>query len=214
MTAIFMSSSDKHLARAKLLYSEIILPKIRIRKRLVLSNIETVRMYDYFEEIQAAVIIIYSAVESLSNSLIPEDFNIQETKNGMNVNVDKQQIERNKSTSEKLKDIIPAAYKISSPTKFKCWGRFKELEKLRNDIIHLKGTSIQNKIQTKHILAQILDDTIFAKIKAVNDLIKELAKLLPYHIEYPILYNSEPIVPKKINSWNDLGTKPVPDFIP
>lgn len=202
------------MERAKLLYSEIILPRIKVRERVTLSNIETVRMYDYFEEIQAAVIMIYSAVESLSNSLIPDDFSLKETKNGVAVVIEKEFIERNKSTSDKLKDIIPAAYKISSPTKFKCWGRFKELEKLRNDIIHPKGASMQNKIQTKHILAQILDDTIFAKVKAANDLIKELAKLLPYHIEYPILYNSEPIVPKTINSWDDLGTRPLPDFIP
>src|SRR5690606_6291552 len=106
---------------------------------------ETVSLFDYLEHIQTAIITLYSAIESLINILIPDDFILEERNNkGIKEMWDKSAIERWKSTSEKLKVIIPKALTITNPTSYKCWSKFCEFEALRNDIVHIKSHSLQN----------------------------------------------------------------------
>src|SRR5690606_6116044 len=139
--SLFINAYHREFDIASSIYQEVIKPKQSEHFRFQISENDTVRMYDYFEHIQAAVVMIYSAVECLTNVLIPDEFTISETnKEGTNIIRDKSYIERNYSTEYKLKKIIPKALNIQNPSTFKCWSKFTELAKIRNNIIHMKSS--------------------------------------------------------------------------
>jgi hypothetical protein len=208
ITAIFLSVFEKELAKAKALYKKLINDKKSKRERFELTEIETVEFYDYLESIQLAIVALYSAIESLTNVLIPDDFEYEHLKpNGVKETWNKSAIERWKPTREKIKEILPKALAIKSPSTYKGWSKFLDFEDLRNDIIHIKDSSLKNKENDKKIIGKLIDETVFSKINSAYDLIKELSLAIPNHAEfyeYPILNNSEPLVPIKIKSWSDL----------
>lgn len=205
LTSLFMSASDKALTSAKEIYNQLIKPKQSIRERLVFTEIETGQLYDYLEYIQTAIITLYTAIESLANVLIPDDYMFTEEKNEKTIVWNKEKIERSKSTQEKIKKIIPDALKIISPTTLRCWTRFTEFEKLRNEIVHIKTSSLTNKEADKKIISKLINDSVFNKMNAGRELIKELAELIPHHYEYPILRNTETLIPIEVRTWSDTG---------
>jgi hypothetical protein len=206
ITSIFLSVSDKEFQKAKIIYNALIKSKETSRKLHVFSDEETVMLYDYLEHIQTSIIALYSAIESLVNSLIPDEYEYEQN-NGKGVKEvwNKNAIERWKLTKEKLKDIIPKALNITSPSNYKCWTRFTQFEELRNDLIHVKSTSITNVDREKKLIGILISDSVFTKLNAGKDLIKELSKAVPHHYEYPILNDTEPLIPIKIASWDDLN---------
>lgn len=205
LTGIFLSVSEKELDKAKVIYKSLIASKQSIREKIVLTEKETSDLYDYFECIQTTIVTLYSGIESLINVIIPEDYNFQETINGEIKTWDKKEIERWKPTKDKLKIILPDVFDIRPPTEYKCWSRFVEFERLRNDIIHVKTDTLSNKEADKRIIGFLISDSVFAKIKAAQELIKELTKNIGFHYEYPILNNSEKLEPIEVDTWSDTG---------
>ncbi|MEZ9823321.1 hypothetical protein AB4238_22310, partial [Shewanella sp. 10N.286.45.A1] len=96
--------------------------------------------YDFLEEIQTSIVFGYKAVESFCNTSIPEEY-IYKKKNSKGVieHYGKEQIERWISTSEKVSSILPDVLDVDSPNKESFWSDFKNLERLRNEIIHSKS---------------------------------------------------------------------------
>jgi hypothetical protein len=206
ITSIFLSVSDKELTKAKDIYNILIRPKESVREKFELTDIDTVKLYDYLEHIQTSIITLYSGIESLANGLIPDGFEFEENNSkGIKEIWNKIAIERWKQTKDKLKEIIPQALKIPSPSSYKCWTRFLQFEQLRNDIIHIKSTSVINKEEEKKIIGLLINDSVFNKINSAKDLIKELSKAIPNHYEYPILATTEALIPIVIQKWDDLG---------
>lgn len=111
--------------------------------------------YDYLEEIQKAIIFSYKAIESFCNEAIPDDY-IYKKKNpkGVEEHYAKEQIERWIATSEKISDILPIIFKGTSPKNEIFWSDFKNLERLRNEIIHSKSNA------SSSILAELFSDTV------------------------------------------------------
>lgn len=129
-------------------------------------------LYDYFEEITTSIIFSYISVESFANAAIPEDF-IYEKINDKKVKElwNKESIERWLSTSQKVSDILPIILNTNEIKKEDFWIRFKELEKIRNEIVHQKtiesGTLLDSELYNK-----LISDDIFRKISSSLSVIK------------------------------------------
>ena len=103
---------------------------------------EVVHAYDYLECVQTCIVFSYKSVESFCNASIPDDFVFEKTNHkGVVENYPKTAIERWISTSEKVSEILPAILKTQNPKNEPFWANFKNLERLRNEIIHSKSSS-------------------------------------------------------------------------
>lgn len=127
--------------------------------------------YDYIEQIQIASVFSYKAVEAFCNATIPNDFVYKKTNSkGIQEVYEISQIEKWIPTSEKLTEIIPNILNCESPKQIKYWSMFKELETLRNEIIHSKKkNSIEN---TKKMLSNNVLDILNSSIYILNHFIQ------------------------------------------
>lgn len=127
--------------------------------------------YDYIEQIQIACVFSYRAVEAFCNATIPNDFVYKKTNSkGIQEIYEISQIEKWIPTSEKLTEIIPNILSCESPKQIKHWSMFKELETLRNEIIHSKKkNSIEN---TKKMLSKNVLDILNSSIYILNHFIQ------------------------------------------
>ena len=128
--------------------------------------------YDYIEKIQICLIFSYKAVEAFCNATIPNDF-IYKKKNSKGIQeiYGILEIERWIPTSEKLTEIIPETLSCQSPKSEKYWSDFKELESLRNEIIHSKKS---NSIEvTKKLLSNNIFKVLNSSVLVLNHFIKE-----------------------------------------
>lgn len=128
--------------------------------------------YDYIEQIQIASIFSYKAVEAFCNATIPNDFVYKKTNSkGIQEIYEISQIEKWIPTSEKLTEIIPTILNCESPKQLKYWSMFKELEVLRNEIIHSKKkNSVEN---TQKMLSKNILDTLNSSIYILNHFIQK-----------------------------------------
>lgn len=138
-------------------------------------------LYDYIEQVQIALIFSYRALESFCNSIIPYDF-VYKKKNskGIEESYGVLEIERWIPTSEKLVNIVPKILNCEAPKQKEFWSFFKDLEKLRNEVIHSKKS---NSVEiTKNLLS--------------NDIIKILNSsldVLNYYLEQDISNEAFPL---------------------
>lgn len=128
--------------------------------------------YDYIEQIQIASVFSYKAVEAFCNATIPNDFVYKKTNSkGIQEIYEISQIEKWIPTSEKLTEIIPVILNCESPKQLKYWSMFKELEVLRNEIIHSKKkNSVEN---TQKMLSKNILDTLNSSIYILNHFIQK-----------------------------------------
>ena len=146
--------------------------KVDIKEKNDFYDKKVQLFYDYIEQIQIALIFSYKAVESFCNATIPDSF-IYKKKNSKGIQevYGILEIERWIPTSEKLTEIIPEVLKCESPKALKYWSDFKELETLRNEIIHCKKS---NNIEiTKKLLSNNILKILNSSILVLNHFIKE-----------------------------------------
>ncbi|MFC1226667.1 hypothetical protein SAMN04488511_102305 [Pedobacter suwonensis] len=204
-TAMYLNASVRELDLAKAIYKTLIEPKISTRETYDLSDQDTSRLYDYFEHIKISIIMAYTAVECLCNALTPIDYSYTErTKDGDRL-WDFKEIQRWKSTTQKLRQILPKALKMKDPGQFKSYSTFCKLEEIRNDVIHTRSVLPKNLKMEDRLDYRLLQPRIFNLITSAKSLIKEIHKSLPYTKEMPMLYDTEDIEKIKIKSWDDLG---------
>lgn len=162
-------------------------------------------LYDYFEEIITSVIFSYIAVESFANAAIPEDF-IYERVNEKRIKelLDKESIERWLSTSQKVSDILPIILKTNEIKKEEFWGKFKDLEKIRNEIVHQKtienGTMLDSDLYNK-----LLSEDIFQKISSSLSVIKFFYDYDNSHPYFPLGLGVAKFQFKEIESIEEYG---------
>ena len=128
--------------------------------------------YNFLEEMQKSVIFAYKAIECFCNETIPDDYVYNKTKStGVVEQYGKQQIERLINTSEKISKILPLILNMESPSKEKFWSQFKNLERIRHEIIHSKSNT------SKTILAELfsskMDGYLYSSEELLNFFIKE-----------------------------------------
>lgn len=96
-------------------------------------------LFDFFEAFIAEVIFSFTAIEAFANESIPANFsyawkNTKETKL-----IARAEIERYVQLDEKLKQVLPQAHNIKSPSGTKAWQGFKELKAVRDRLVHMKS---------------------------------------------------------------------------
>lgn len=105
----------------------------------------SMQVYDYLEQIITAITFAYTALETFANQEIPKNYVYEEKlKSGLLIPRDKEWIERYLNLNVKLSIILPEVLGKPMPKGTTLWNRFKNLEKLRNRIIHLKPSDHQH----------------------------------------------------------------------
>ncbi len=96
--------------------------------------------FDYFECVIESVITAFSGLEAFVNEMIPDDYRYETHRQSETILeiMDKEQIERYLSISEKLDSVLPHALKTKSPKGRHFWGDFVKLRRIRDRISHLK----------------------------------------------------------------------------
>lgn len=97
--------------------------------------------FNGLENLMASVIFAYCSLESFANEIIPDnyEFKLFREDNKCTELYNKEQIERNLLLKIKLGEILPDVTGIEIPKDKSLWDKFIELERIRNDIIHMKS---------------------------------------------------------------------------
>lgn len=123
-------------------------------------------LYSYFGQASSIIIMLFSAVESFANYLIPEDAPyIDDNK----ILYDKDEIQKKLDIIDKFKKVIAFSLKMDF---FNCndVNRYSilELRNLRNELVHLKhDLKLQN---AKYIIEKLINFNYDRAIQSVADL--------------------------------------------
>jgi hypothetical protein len=167
-----LNISNKAYDLAQKMYAETIKKKLENKEiNIQFKNGELSALYDFFEQAQISLIFLYTAIEAFANSSIPNNFLYEKTNSKTKVKEiwNKDNIERWMLTSEKLTEILPTIYNIQNPNQQPFWSSFKELESIRNDIIHQKTINLE--VDTSY-LRRFLDYRIFEIIRGGYNLLE------------------------------------------
>lgn len=187
--SLFLSSAKKELAKSNSIYKSLFgkINKTK-HKKFKISDKDLPRLYNYFESIQMAIVSMYTAIESFANICIPHDY-VYEKNNprGVKESYSKELIERYVATSEKIDRILPLILKCDSPKGTRLWQDFKELECLRNDIIHPKTTKKNRETkEDSSFLCTLLADDFIRKVTSGFDLVSYFCKQDTSHSLFPM----------------------------
>lgn len=137
--------------------------------------------YDFLEEVQTAIIFSYKAVESFCNATIPDDYSYKKKNNkGIEEHYGKKEIERWINTSQKVSEILPLILGSETPAKEEFWSHFKNLERIRNDIVHSKT------ISSTSILSELFSSEIDSYINSCTDILLFFIKNDPSNQNFPL----------------------------
>ncbi|ARV13359.1 hypothetical protein BTO09_13860 [Gilvibacter sp. SZ-19] len=89
-----------------------------------------------------ALVNLMMSVESFANNIIPSNFQIK--RNGKLIS--KTEIEKHLSLKEKLKEVIPEFIELNMSSYNKLSSRIYQLNEIRNDLVHLKTTNANDKM--------------------------------------------------------------------
>ncbi|MEO6696069.1 MAG: hypothetical protein ABIY50_12365 [Ignavibacteria bacterium] len=167
IAAMFLNISDKAKESAGEIYINKLEPFISISENGKYFEFKTEKaeehLFDFFEQLFVSIIFMYSAVESIVNNLIPNDYTeirlikkIQETKG-------KKYIEKNDTLENKIKIIINKIYCSNSKIhNTESWKNFKELQRIRNEIVHFKSEELEG---NKHSIGPLLSELFYKIVK-------------------------------------------------
>jgi hypothetical protein len=101
----------------------------------------TGELFDYFEQCFTATVFAYQAIEAYCNFklayTLSGNMTLQRKKGPVSMN--REEIERQVSTSEKLATVLPHVLNRPTPKGTATWERFRELEDVRDATVHLKS---------------------------------------------------------------------------
>jgi hypothetical protein len=119
---------------AKILFNDIDINLRAESNTSILASQQTGELYNVFENVISSIIFSCMALEAFCNQLIPDDFIDSYGRN-------KKEIEKKTELITKIKYLIPNIYEIPSPSQLSEWASIIELNKLRNELVHLKSDS-------------------------------------------------------------------------
>ena len=167
--SLCLSIMKKSYKKAQVLFFEI---TDSHKTKISIKGEDLKKLYDYFEEIQSCIIFSYISVEAMSNAAIPEDYQYENTnERGIKEIWNKSNIERWMSTSDKIANILPQILKTKNPKEEHFWQYFKELESLRNSLVHQKTIEDGSRIDSK-FYETLLDKNVFKLAESSIDVIK------------------------------------------
>lgn len=185
--SLFVNISHKEILAARKIYESLIAKKLSAKKKIDIKGRNLTRLYNYLEHIQSGIIAIYTALESLANVAIPPDYRV-EKKNPKGVTEvwDKVAIERWYKTSDKLAEVLPAVLGVDSPKKLKVWSTFRELEDIRNEIIHQKTVPKSPQDVDSSFIRRLLHPKIFTTVRAGFAIISYFCSKDTAHAFFPL----------------------------
>lgn len=158
--------------------------------------------YDYLEEIQKAIVFSYKAVESFCNATIPDDYVYKRTTNkGIEEHYRKEQIERWVNTSEKVSSILPEILEVDAPSQQTFWSDFKNLERIRNEIIHSKSGN------STEILKELFSSKVRTYILSSVDLLHFFIKSDPFNVIFPLGFGESRVKVLSVENVDELFKK-------
>jgi len=174
----------KSLKKSKLLYKTLFSHKVKNKLNLGINSKK--ELYDFFEEIQTSIIFSYISIEAFSNAAVPEDYEYEKiNEKGIKEIWNKKNIERWITTSEKVGSILPKILQSTDIKKEFFWTDFKNLEKLRNEIVHQKTIQKETALDTS-IYGEMLNSSIFTTIESSIHVIDFFYKLNNAHPYFPL----------------------------
>jgi hypothetical protein len=107
---------------------------------------ETELIFETIQNAMASIVFAYTGLEVFANEIIPEGyaFELERKDKKCTETYDRIQIERHLSLAIKLDQIVSKILGVNSPKGTRIWKKFRELEKLRNRIIHMKTVDKQS----------------------------------------------------------------------
>ena len=108
-------------------------------------------LFDYFEATMTAAMSSFAAIEAFCNGIVfekvdqPITLKRRKCSSEVDVPMSAEDIERNVSTDEKLRRVIPDLLGVATPSGKAVWGRYSKLKSLRDSVTHFK-----RKDQAKH----------------------------------------------------------------
>jgi hypothetical protein len=158
--------------------------------------------YDFLEEIQKAIVFGYKAVESFCNASIPDEYIYQKKNNkGVIEHYGKEQIERWINTSDKVSSILPSILNVESPTSEVFWSDFKNLERLRNEIIHSKSSSTSDILS--ELFSEKTDDYLLSGLRLLEFFISKD----PYNHIFPLGFGVSQIKIMSVPNADEMFSK-------
>lgn len=182
--ALSLSIMKKSYKRAYALYKNLIIN--RKENKLDLKDDDKAKLYDFFEEAQTCIIFAYVAVEGFANAAIPEDFKYKKiSEKGIEETWSKENIERWMQTSDKLSKVLPNILNSSDIKTESFWPKFKELERVRNEIIHQKTVNKGTELN-QDLYIDMLKPTMFEAVKSALQVIEFYYNLDNAHPYFPL----------------------------
>ncbi len=196
--SIYASICEKHLQESKRFYEKTIIPRHEKYYGNFPAMETQIEYYEYFELITTALIFSITAIEALVNSLIPDNYTFTTATGKVR---DKAHIERNAKLREKLKDHLTTIYQTADPETEAWWGRFINLEELRNQTIHTK----QHLSEERY--SKLLEMEIFNIIGVYKEVFNFYGPVIardPSSMinEFPYNFGFDAVRPKLINDAN------------
>ncbi len=98
-------------------------------------------MFDAYGDLIAAVLLAFAGIEAYANEAIerlPDEYVLRITRRGGEQEIEKNELARRLSISEKLDRVGPVVASRRSIRGTKRWDEFKRLKDLRDSLVHLK----------------------------------------------------------------------------
>lgn len=99
-------------------------------------------LYQIFELLIQNTVFACCAIEAFVNQVIPDDYIHEHVWNGKKRKLDKEKIERNLSTSDKLTKVLPKIYNSSLKKGTTLWNQYHDMKTTRDRIIHVKSSDL------------------------------------------------------------------------
>jgi len=202
--ALNLNISAKEYDIAIKMFEKKIRPLLMQSKSIDFKKEEVSELYDYFEHLQVSLLFNYTAVEAFSNVAIPEEYQLEKLNNKKVKEIwVKENIERWLSTSEKIGDIVPKILDVPSPKNESFWNDFKELEKIRDEIVHQKTTTNETNVRSR-FLKEFFKGEIFSIIRSGYLVINYFCtKSKQAHIYFPVGIGHPKIEPFEIDDFEN-----------
>jgi len=177
VTAMFLNTSYGHHEKARWHYN--LIPIDKKKKRIKQSTNEDANIICFYESLFASIIFAYNALEAFANQDIQQTpdgttFAIKDRK-GNETRISKDDAESGASVYSKIRYILPQIYEIKLTTMSQAWRDFKELERFRNRLVHIKykDTKSHLKIETDTIWNELFRDDFIQPHKLAYGILKK-----------------------------------------
>lgn len=207
LSGVFYKIAEENFKKASKIHREFIKPKESENKIFELSNEETIFLYDFIEAMQISIIMICTAIESVTNSMIPSSFSYKEKNNKGEKVLDYFDIQQKLSLTDKLSKVLYQAHNIQL-SKNKNWPNFKKLISLRNDLIHLKSKNTSSVYDQrphfndldKDIVYSLVQDNALCYLKSGFNTIYEMRIHYKNNRDFPIIYDKEDLSVERVDN--------------